>query len=566
MTNVVTSDQDITVVVLEDDRQVLVEEGKYEVVETKNETTIITSDEVVTVIEIEQDEVVLTTDAEQGPPGRPGASATGGVFILDVTATTGIVGSKTYKPGNVPATAVLDTAASDTPTVRVWVGANGGSEKYSPDITVNDLPVILNETTTKRWFTGYADITLDEGVTIVRAKVGAAEDTAEITLAGAGPDVTAVTFGAYPGTQTALKAGDVISVTIQTDPDAVEVVITGGSVTSSKTVTVVGGSATTTLVIGVGSTGSISVAAKNVLGTLGAAFVSPVLTLDQTYPTFGTAVSTYPAPQTALKAAEGVYIDVPVFGASAVAYDGVGLLIPSPNTYEATKYVEHALTGTTTASYSLVAVRAANGAVANKAVPVYIATDAPTAAISIAGNPARLISSPVGIDYEVRITPTQPLLSAPTLNASIGAWQGAWVFSGSYWKRSLRISDGDARGPGVFSALSMTGSANIAGSTITSGANYTVGGFTSRTLTFAAFSRVAALGTTVANATKLSAQIAGGSVLALRTDNANVQGGFYPANADGTYNASGAYIGLSDAAFAGANTSGTLQLTVAETV
>ncbi len=152
----------------------------------------------------------------------------------------------------------------------------------------------------------------------------------------------------------------------------------------------------------------------------------------------------------------------------------------------------------------------------------------------------------------------QELSALPQLNASLGAWQGGWTLSGSVWRRTLRITDDVPRGTGVFSGLLVTGLTGLDGATITSGSLYTVGGMTARTITFPAFSRVAPLGAPVALAAKTSAQISGGAVLT-RYDDAGVRSnGYYIANAAGAHDPNGAYLGLSDAAFAGANTTGGL--------
>lgn len=118
---------------------------------------------------------------------------------------------------------------------------------------------------------------------------------------------------------------------------------------------------------------------------------------------------------------------------------------------------------------------------------VKIATTAPTASIT---SPARLTSSPGGTNHEIRIYPSQALLTAPVLNAPVGAWQGAWVSSGSYWSRFLRVNDADPKGSHTFNGLVISGLAGVAGSAITSGSGYVLGGMSLRTVTFPAFSRV----------------------------------------------------------------------------
>ena len=65
-----------------------------------------------------------------------GGGGIGEIFVLDVTpTTTGLVGNKTYISGG----AELDTCLSDTPAVRVWVGCEGGTDKYKPSVTINGI-------------------------------------------------------------------------------------------------------------------------------------------------------------------------------------------------------------------------------------------------------------------------------------------------------------------------------------------------------------------------------------------------------------------------------------------
>lgn len=521
----------------------------------------------VLVTEITRLEILET--GQQGPAGRPGVSTGGVVFIQDVVGLGGIVALKTWAD-TVPPESVLISATSDTETVRVWIGAGGGAE-YSPDIAVNGIPVQLSESATTRWFTGYADVNLVNGDNLITAlSAEGFTDTAIITLAGPGPDILGVVFGAYPGAQTELKAGDSISVTVTTEPEAIELtILVAGAAGAAVTLPVVGGVATGTVTIS-GASGQqpVVIRAKNELGTYGADHTSAnTVLLNQTYPTISIIGASYPALQGAFNLGEAGAISATVSNFDTISYVSPDLAIDAPTAYAPSKAVTNIRTGYVGSgtNITITANRAANNATSVRQGLARIATVPPKAAISIAGNPNRLISSPTGQDYEVRITPDQMLSATPSLDASLGTWLGAWALAGSYWKRTLRITDSTPRGTGVFANLTMTGLSSIPGTEITSGQNYTVGGMVTRNITFPAFARVAAIGATVGDATRTSAQVSGGNSLARQANNAVVANGYYIANADGSYNAQGGYLGLSDTAFSGSNTSGSLVVIFGET-
>lgn len=530
-------------------------DGSLAVRSPGNTTLTIAQTSSTTVLASKPGEKLVLQSALVLPP-----TETAGVFITDVTST-GVVGKKIFTPDG----KVLLSCSSDTDVVRVHVGSEGIAGTYTPSVVVNGVNAVMAETSTKRWFEGYADITIGFGDTLVGAStVFGVSNTVTVTRAAEGPQITSLVWGSYPGSQTSLKMGDQIGFTVYSDNTASTVTITGGIATNTTVVNAINGVATGTLTVGSGSGPlSVSVSARNDFGTKGNTITSPTLLLDQVAPSFGTATVSYPAGQGALGIGDSGSVACTVTNADSVAYSSPSLLISAG--YQATKSVTNPATGVTLSgtNYHMVATKLSNGAVTTKDVLVKVTTVAPTAAITIVSS-GRLVSSPSGIDYEVRITPDQTLSAAPSLTASAGAWQGSWTLVGSYWSRLLRVVDAVPRGAATFSALSMSGLSLLSGSTISSGAAYVVGGMSSRTLTFAAFSRVAALGAAVLDQTKTSASIVGGNTLTRQGSNAVVANGFYIANADGTYNANGSYIGLSDTGLVGANTSGTLQVTFAE--
>ena len=514
----------------------------------------------------------------------------GGVFFTDISPTSGgIVGNKGYVSGTIPANKVISEGTSDTQNVRVSLVAEGGSSFYSPTITITTVPaqaggpIVVNlteDTYDKRMFAGFADVILGAGDTTITATSSTnASATIVVHAAAAGPVTQSATIGAYPGSQTEAKNNDVMPVTgvVGNTATYAEVIVAGAAkAISSLTLGAAdsGGAGfkavSGTFVVGAG-TGSqtISIRARNALGTYGAATASGnSITLNQTFPTIGARTVTYPATQSAIKGAETATVAATVTNADTVAYtSSADLSVTSPNTYQASKTVTRVGGGYVvgTNNYTITATKASNGAVTVATAAISIANTAPTASIAIVGTPTRLTSTPSGVDYVVRVTPSQLLNLLPTLVASSGTWQGNWVFNSGYYQRTLRIIDDDADGSQTFNTLTLKNIANVDGSTITAGANYVVGGFARRTLTMPAFSQLVAIGTNIADFSKVTAKYAGTQDdLVKRTDTTQFAGGFTITNAAGVYTPGGGYLFITDADFAGSNTSGTLQVEIEE--
>lgn len=514
----------------------------------------------------------------------------GGVFFTDISPTAGgIVGQKKYVPNTVPANKVITDGTADTENVRITLVAEGGSAFYSPTITVTTDPALpgspftvplTEDTYDKRMFAGFVDLAGVTVDTIVTAKSNTnAQAQITVRVAEVGPAVSALTIGAYPGTQTEAKNNDVMSVTGSVGNTAtyVEVVAQG----AAKAVSILGlGAAdsagpglktfTGTFTVGTASGAQkVTARARNALGTFGVQLQSSnSITLNQTSPTIGARAIVYPATQSALKLAETATVSSTVTNADTVAYTtGADLAVADPSVYGASKVVTRV--GGTYAvgsnNYTITATKASNGAVSTATSAVSIAHAPATASIAIVGNPARLVSTPDGQAYTVRITPNQLLNAAPSLDASSGTWTGAWTFAGGVYSRNLVIKDSDVDGAQTFSNLVLTGLANVVGNVITAGSGYVVGGFVRRTLTVPAFAQVVSIGTPIGIFSKVNAKYAGtANDLTRRTDTTNFPQGFTIADADGTYNPTGAYLFLTDADFAGSNTSGTLQVEIEE--
>ena len=516
----------------------------------------------------------------------------GGLFFTNASpSSTGIVGSKQYVAGTVPANKVISQATTDTDNVVVTLFAEGGSAFYSPTVTITTDPpqaggpitcALVEDASDKRTYTATATISVPTSTVVTATSSTNATASMTINRAAAGPNMDALLIGsivsAAPG-QTEVRSGQQFNVSGRVPNDATyaEILATGAA---GAVATLTLGAADSmgtgykmfTGVVTVGSgTGALTVTgrARNALGTYGSNFVSTnTITLNQTFPTIGARTITYPAGQSALKGSETGTVTALVADFNTITYSGTNLTVTDPTSYTASKTVTR--TGGSYSvgvnNYTISATKTSNNATTTASSAVSIADVAPTASISIAGSPARLMSSPTGTDYTVTITANQQLSSAPSLTASSGTWQGSWTGSGTTWTRVLRIFDSSPKGAQTFSSLSVTGLAGVVGTTITAGASYTVGGFVTRTITFPAFARFAAIGTNIVDFTKVQAWYTGSIELTRYADTGIYFQGFTIVDAAGNFDPTGSYLFISDAAFAGSNTSGTLQLDIRENV
>lgn len=436
-------------------------------------------------------------------------------------------------------------------------------------------------------FIGFVDITLDELKTydaVTLTSSTGSTYTVNINILVGGPEVSNVVLGAFPGSQTALKSGDKITVSGVVDNTAESIKALSAGIANAVTSLTLGEedsagagyrSFTGELTVSNRSGSHVaSIVAVNLLGTEGDAANSDAAPLDQTYPTIGNASYSYPAGQGAIKGTESVTVDVNVSDADAYSYTtDSGLVVADPSVYGQSKVVSRSgeditynLTGNV---YHIEATRTSNDATSTKSFAVKVVTEAPTAALSFLGNPARLRSDADGENYTVQVTPNQPLLEAPDsldLDVNAGVWAGSWTKSGNNYRRVISVTDLHARGTHTFENLGITGLSGLTSSTISSGANYEIGGFLKRQLTVPALSQLVAIGTNVSDISKVEAFYAGADQLVLQNSVADVAKGFTITDDQGVYDPNGGYIFITDQEFAGANSSGTLTLEIEETV
>ncbi len=180
-----------------------------------------------------------------------------------------------------------------------------------------------------------------------------------------------------------------------------------------------------------------------------------------------------------------------------------------------------------------------------------------------------IATSETGSEYPVIVEFDQIIENAPVLDPEIGSWVDDWEQMDSVtWARTLRVTNSDARGPAALSNFSATNIANLETTDFSGLGDYAVAGFELRTVTFPAFARLAPIGVEVYNAINTSANYTGSdSMLELRTDTRDAVGAYSIVDSEGNYAPSGGtHLWLSDDAFASANTSGTLQVDIEESL
>lgn len=501
-------------------------------------------------------------------------------FATDIVGTggTGIVAQKVFAP-TVPANKILLSAVADTKNVTVKVLGQGGLFT-APVVTVNGTAVANWTPSSDNLFAGSVDLVLTASGDITIASEGGATSTVTLTLATEGPVVQTATIGALPGAQTEAKQNDVVSITGAVANDAVSIAVSNLGAAASGTIATFGANNSagagfktftgTFVTANRSGAQAVTLVAKNALGTDGTPVASGnTITLNQTTPVIGAVAINYPNGQLGLKNGDVAAVSSTITNADSVSYAfaaaGQTVAIEDPTVYAVSKNVTlTAGTYNVANNYTITAVKASNGAQATRQASIKIANTAATAVISVQGNPARLRTDANGETYTLVVTPNQTLNGNPDLALGLGAaWVGSWINTSNVFTRTFTVDDATPRG-----ALEVTGTINnLANIGSAATGSLTVGGLIERTITFAAFSRTAPIGAKVADIAKARARYAGGtSDLLRRADTTDVAASFTIVNQAGVYDPNGDYLFISDAAYAGANTSGTLQLIFEETL
>lgn len=516
----------------------------------------------------------------------------GAVFITDITPQNPAnnVGSKVYDTDGVSLISCLGT----TKAVIVKVRALTGHSSFRPVVKVNGLPVTVTAVANTTYFEGTVNVTVPADDTITATHQDGAEWL--VTMAtDAPPVITSATFkSVYPAGQTEVKEDDLFNVGFVCDVPVVayEIQDTGALKASTGTFT----STTGTTINGrqvanrgnVVSTHGFTIRVQKSTGawsawynsaTGGSVELTNVIKLNNLHPgiTFGSI--TYPVGQTALKGTEAATVANTVVSYDTIQYSSAQLTIAAPTVYASAKGVTR-LTGTynvSTDNFQITATRRANGAVTVASIVVAIADATPI--ITVTTPAARLRSGGSNgtavQSHVITISSDQALETIPTMNAPEGTWVGAGFVANAAktsFTRTLNVADSNAKGVFAWNSLVVKSRSGILINTISTGANYTLGGFVFRTLTVPAFpNREAALGTEVAltaklRCTNLSKGQAGSLNTTYQNNLSNVVDRYTITGPTGVLNPTGNLWYNSDGANATSNTSGTMQIEIEEVV
>ena len=434
----------------------------------------------------------------------------GGVFITNVVPNGGgNVGTKVYAADGVQ----LLSCVSSTNLITVSVLAITGYTHYTPVVTVNGNPVTLSASGDKPVFTGNVNINLGAGTTITIAHEDGATNVCTVGVDAAPTVLTATFTGGYPGTQTELKAGDTYLFNVVSDIPITAVELQTYHAFNGQVFPVVSGTNHTvvgtisnqgTVVQSLGaqvrvqkSTGTWSAWHNTELD--GAVNGVNVVNLNNLFPTVSCGLITYPGGQSALKNVETATVVNTVTNYDVVSYTSPNgdLTVTSLAIAQTPKTVTR-LAGSyniVTPNFHITATRNANNATSSAQTLVQIANVATV--VTVSTPQARLRSGgndgTAAQNYLITMTCDQNLSQAPTLvEGTAGTWQGAgFAGANTTWTRSIQITDAMAKGTFAWGALAAQNLSGLVTTTITTGPNYTCGGFVPRSITLAAYANTA---------------------------------------------------------------------------
>ncbi len=458
------------------------------------------------------------------------------------------IGNKIYTSNG----KVLEQATGNATNVNVSVLAITGKKSLKPSwVRVNGLDVTLTQHTVENLWVGNVNITvstLESGVDDYPHYVITAEhsegaiDTAKL-YPEPEPVIDSVVFvGDYPlsGTgQTAYTVDRAVQIQVNSPDDFVQVEIVSDSNNACKPQLTATFSPTTTKTItgvtaGANATRGVKLRIKNATGTWSDIFDSSTvgiidhintINLDDNTPTFVVDSIDYPGTQQALKNTEQAEILYTYTNTEEIEVQSIGtdldIVTPNPGVGDQI-LVDRNLSGSgyniSSNNLRIIAKKLTNDTSLTINTIVQIADSVPLITLSGTHTTTRLRSGGNNgtsqQSYAIVINSNQRLQNTPTLTPGSGggtltlsSWVGSNVGDGrQYSGKSLQVHDSITRGSYEYE---ISGVLNLAGretTVITSGKDYTIGGFVLRNGYFTignAFSDIGVNASGLNNAAKL---------------------------------------------------------------
>ncbi len=440
---------------------------------------------------------------------RFGVGSGGGIYINDIVPNGGgNVGAKVFKTGSNDN--ILESCSADDLNLRVYVVALIGASNLRPAVTVNGVSVgnwdhVAYETDNRVLFRGYADIVL-VGAVVTATHEDGVTDSCLVAL-DARPVISAAEFvGLYPigptgVVQTEVKDDDVFSVSVTADIDFDRIEFENSGALKSDIITVAqGASATAEATIDATGTTTQSLGGRVRVSTPSGSWgdwfsITNTVDCNDTVPSVSFGLKTYPVGQEALKGSESATVVNTITGWSRfvdeITYSSPGgqLSIQSDLTHESPKQVSRIAGSYNVSSnnFAIAVTRIANGAQGSGSTIVKIANVLPVIDVSIVGASRMRTGGNDGTpvqSYAILIESSQDLISTPVLSNAVSDDNSFGTFSGSgdTWTATYQADDNNPVGAFSWHSLSATNLSGMIQTSISSGVNYEVGGFVSRTI------------------------------------------------------------------------------------
>ena len=520
----------------------------------------------------------------------------GAVFITAITPQTadGSVGDFVHSQDGYS----LLECSSTTRLVRVHVSAITGFSNYKPLISVNGLNVAMVANADAPTFSGYVDLLLPDfasgSIVITANHVDGAKWHTTVHQDIAPQILNAAFISQYPGAQTELKAGDLMSIRVTSDLPIVGYEIADVGCFPAYSGTCAEATVAKLYDLAIADRGNVrQIAGFRVrvskangawsqwfsTADAGSSELQDVVALNNVYPAISIGSILYPDNQLAIKAGESALVENTVTNFDTVTYSSEQLLIDAEGLYETAKAVSYLSGGYTTSesNFTVTARRTANGAVAVVSSVVAIANATPVVSVRLpatrlrsggnAGTAAQL--------YPIVLVSDQTLAQPPVLNVPEGQWADpVWTPSPdrTEWTRRIQIHDDDVKGTYSFNSLTAIGLAGRVQSQLTGDNTYTIGGFVFRVLSVPAYpNREVSIGTVVTDSSKLrctnlSKGATGALNVSYQTVPDNSINHYSVTDPSGVANPNGWLWYNCDALNATSNTTGTMKIEIEETI